>query len=527
MKQETLEVYGYRKVDEAVRRIEVALPPSILPVLGYSADALVTRLAQKITMEITLPFLREGIRRYVGGEPSFPSDDGAFTCGEIAVDMKTGRARPEATLVLRSSAAFLMLWLAHLGGWLLSFVKGRGRVPAVLLYGVPEADLSYAGNDARFMKFCRHGPLAPLRDAKRLVIQTARRVIATRAEEVSYVRLPLLATLSSQRLGMRDSGYFLTQHISALVAFCMGLVRTRIHCLLWRDLAEHAAAAALDRAGLVQAVVITNTNWQQQFLWMNALPNRRFRSYLALYSLNNHVIVYKSDPVNSAHPALPHLKVDEVWAWNEPYRDLLAREGVTVPSVALEPILWYLPEPSVAHPAETVPTLCVFDVAPRTTASAQALGALVNYYNLETATRFIDDIVRAREDVRGRTGVELRIVLKHKRPPLAMHDSAYFDHVERLRATVASFELVDTDSNVYTLIGASRIVIVPPYSSPAYVAAHMGIPALFYDASREVLPTHAPHPLIRFVGNPGALAEAIAEIVAQPAERAAVERVTR
>jgi polysaccharide biosynthesis PFTS motif protein len=346
--------------------------------------------------------------------------------------------------------------------------------------------------------------------------------VATRPQEATYSRFPLLALFSRQRVSFMSAWVFLREHARALISFFAVVARAPLHCILWRDFAEHAAAAALNHSHCIDGIVITNTNWLQQFLWMNALENRRFKCSMALYSLNNHAIVYRSDPVSHAHPGLRHLKVDEVWVWNEPYRKQLAAEGVTARSVALEPILWYLPEGARSFERRAAGiTLCVFDVQPRTTESSRASGSLLNYYNTDTAIRFIDDILRVRDRVSAREGIDIRIVLKHKRSPTPQHDRKYFDHIDELIATAACFEVVPNDSNVYALIAGSRLVIAPPYSSPAYVAAHVGVPAIFYDATGEVLPTHAPHALIRFIDGCEALEAAIAELAreGEPAVR--------
>ncbi len=512
MKQETLEIRGYKKLDDVMRQLEKCLPAQVRPTLGYGVGTLVDRLCQKITMIMTVPFLREGVIRHINGSPSFPSDDRTFTAGDIMVETAVGHVRPRAQLLLRHVAQFLALWTAFVAAWAVSVVTARRSPPVLLLFGVAAADLMFKGNDARFIDFCRRGPLEPLRTAKRLIVHTPHKIIATRPEEATYTRFPLMHMFATQRIGLSSSLFFLAEHAHALWAFLSALVRAPIHSVLWRDFAEHAAAAALNRSRCIDTVVITNTNWLQQLLWMNALEARHFKCHMALYSLNSHAIVYRGDPVDHAYPGLRQLKVDDVWVWNEPYRARLAADGVTAPTVVVEPILWYLPECAQSEGLAEGITLCVFDVQPKTTEASRAGGSLVNYYNTDTAVRFLDDIVRARDRVAEQTGAEIRIVLKHKRPATWQHDPRYFDHVEKLLTTASGLELAPSDSNVYALISQSQLVIAPPYSSPAYVAAHVGVAAVFYDATGEVLPTHAPHPMIRFIDRPGSLESAIGEL---------------
>lgn len=510
MKPETLEIYGYKKIDDVIRRIEAWLATGSNEMLGYSAAASSKRLAQKIVAVLTVSFLQEGIRQYAGGKEHFPSDDGKFACAGLKIDARTGIATPDAKLLFRSMTAFVLLWLAVFGAWLLALATGKRFLPCVLLTGVPADDLSFRGNDQRFVRFCRNGTLPVLKGAKWLVVQAINRVNATCPEEIWYVRFPLLTVFASCKHGTARSFFFLKQHLAALFAYFHGVWLRPVNCLLWRDLAEHSAAATLSEGGLIDAVVITNSNWLQQLLWMSDLRNRRFKLYMALYSLNSSTIVYKDDPVSYGHPGIRHLRVDEIWIWNEAYRTVLARERVSPECRAVGPILWYLPENQRPSGIGREPTLCVFDVTPRSSeGSVAASGSYLNYYNVQNAIKFIDDILYARDKAAARLGVGIKIMLKHKRPPTRVHDARYFEHLDRVVSADASVTMASSDSNVYSLIADSILVIVPPCSSPAYVAGFLKVPAIFYDSSGNVLPTCAQDPMISFIDDREHLCDAV------------------
>ena len=55
------------------------------------------------------------------------------------------------------------------------------------------------------------------------------------------------------------------------------------------------------------------------------------------------------------------------------------------------------------------------------------------------------------------------------------------------------------------MISGCDFIIVVPWSSPAYVAQSLGIPAIYYDPSGELLPTFDQLPGIEFASGPEAL----------------------
>ena len=309
--------------------------------------------------------------------------------------------------------------------------------------------------------------------------------------------------------------------MAALIAYFHGLWLQPVFCLLWRDLAEHAAAAALNDGHLIDAIVITNSNWLQQLLWTSDLRDRRFKTYMALYSLNSSTIVYKDDPVSYTHPGIRHLRVDEIWVWNEAYRKVLDTEEVSPPSRSVGPILWYLPESRSPSGTRREPTLCVFDVNPRSSGYAVAAAdTRFRYYNARNAVKFVDDIFHARDRAAAVLGRRIHIVLKHKRTTIQGHDAGYFEHLDRIISACADVTRAPSDANVYSLIADSILVIVPPYSSPAYVAGFLGIPAIYYDASGKLLPAFAEEPMISFIGDREQLCGAVLRV----AERALLHR---
>jgi hypothetical protein len=483
---------AYLQVDQTVQAVENWLAVAMKPSCGYEKSAMSRRIAQAVAMRLVYPFLRKSIEGRSSGEIDSIEDlPQKLFCGELEINTETGAVVPSMKLLFLSVAKFVALWLFVWGCFIRSLLSERsGSGPATLVFGVPTANLREEGNLQRFEDFCQNGPLDVLSKATKCIVQVARPVQAGNPQKFVYARTPLLTLFSGNRLGVIDSLVFIKQHVSVFYGYLFMVLRYPIVCLLWQDFAVHAVATAMNNKKLIEANIITNSNWLQQFLWMSDLSNRHFDTYMALYSLNTSSMIFKDDPVTAVYPCIRHLRVDMIWIWDAFYEQALKRDGVFCKTQVVDPILWYLPEDVPARRNFEFRRLCVFDVSPMTKEALLSLGMLGSYCNTEIMKSFLDDVLSAADEVKRQLGCEVEIVLKHKRTPTPMHDGSYFSHVKELCESNNHFRLVGEDVNLFTLVAEFDLVVVFPYSSPAYVANYLGIPALFYYPTDEILTTN-------------------------------------
>lgn len=504
-------------MDKAVQAVENWLAVAMKPSCGYKKSAISCRIAQAIAMQLVVPFLKKSIENYsrkkiclVEGLPH------VLCCGEMEINTETGEAAPNIKLLLSSIVKFMTLWLLVLGQFVRLLVSKHGDSgSATLVHGVPDADLRAKGSAKRFEDFCQNGPLDVFSKANICIVQAVRPVVAINPTKFVYARFPLLTLFSANRLSAKECLDFLKQHLSVFFCYLYLIIRYPIACLLWRDLAIHAVATTMNRKNLIEANIITNTNWLQQFLWMSDLPNRHFRTYMTLYSLNSSTLVFRDDPVATVHPGIRHLRADLICTWDASYEQALNRDGVFCETQVVSPILWYLPKTVPARRNTAVCRLCVFDVSPMTREALLGRGMLGSYYTAETMKLFLGDVLAAAQEVTRQFGCEVEIVLKHKRTPTPLHDRSYFNYVNELCASYSYLRLAEEDSNLFSLISECDLAVAIPYSSPAYVANYLGIPALFYDPTNEILPTNKVFPQVRFVAGRERLAKVIIQTLAE------------
>ncbi len=501
MRPDSYTALAYVCVDKVVRAIERWAAVEIKPSCNYEKSAISQRIAQVIARRLVHPFLKDSIKNYPAGRTCFVEPPQMLRCGGLAINTATGLPSPNIKLFLSSVASFIALWFFVLGLFARSLASKQGGTgPATLVHGVPDADLKAGGSDERFVDFCQNGPLDVLAKANKLIVQAVGPVVATNPQKFVYARFPLLALFSANRLSAKESLGFLKQHFFVFFCYLYLILRNPVACLLWRDISVHAVATAMNRKNLIETNIITNMNWLQQYLWMSDLPNRHFKTYMALYSLNSSAPLFKDDPVAAVHPGIRHLKADLIWIWDGSYEQVLNRDGVFCETQVVSPILWYLPKATPAQRNDAVHRLCVFDVSPVTKEALLSWGMLGNYYSAETMKSYLDDVLAAVHEVTRQFGCKVEIVLKHKRAPTSSHDRSYFNYVNELCDSHSHLRLAKEDANLFSLISECDLVVVIPYSSPAYVANYLGVPALYYDPTNEILPINGDTPLIGFIG---------------------------
>ena len=504
----------YNEISQHVERaagwLESALPESGL----YPRAAIIARLRQRLADAVHLPLLRARRAEALDGRASGKTH--TIALGGITLDSANGVVHVTAGVLARSFAEFAKHWLLALWGMTRALRPAArpGRSPATLVLGAPGADIAAGGDDSAFLAFCRSGPVAPLRSAGNIIVQANEPRTSSRPDTATYARWPLLEIASQRGLKATEYLRFLAGHVCAAARFVAGVVQMPLTCLLARDFAYHAAAAALNHASAIEGVVLTNTYFNDQLLWMTDLPGRRFRAHLVFYSMMGSAFVYREHPLHAVFPGFRFLRADEFWVWTEGQARLLHDLGVAGAVHVAGPMVWRLPETQAPARGNSA-AITVFDVTPVTETVAGEFGLAYNYYCTKNALKFLDDILATGDEARGRLGLDLRVALKHKRGYAAtVHDSVYIDRIEAARARV---DLLPPETNIHALLASSALAIVIPFSSPAYVAAYLGVPAIYYDPTGELMPTAEPHPLIRHAAGREELLQAVLALLSENA----------
>jgi len=296
----------------------------------------------------------------------------------------------------------------------------------------------------------------------------------------------------------REGFLFFVEHVVCLFDYFISSIRHPVVTLLWYDAATNAAAKSLNRCSLIENVLLTNTNWLQQLLWMTDLPERSYQTIMMLYSLNSSPLVFINEPKPMNHPSIRHLRSDKILVWEEDYPRFLRSDGIQIETELVPPLVWQLPPKERVEPPRDKIRICVFDVTPMSELALKRQGMVGNYYSTETMTAFLTDVVAFADYIQKKLCMSCQIVIKHKRIPTEGKDSSYLGVVKSLFCDHNNVKFAPFDVNLSSLISGSHLVIAVSFSSPAYVASYLNVPAIFYDPTREILPNYPRNPNVYF-----------------------------
>lgn len=459
------------------------------PSLGaYKSKDLVVRLIQKVAEIGLAPYFK-----YYAGKAKGTNlnTSESLKLGGVELNARAGTLSVSIKLFFQSILDFHLHWLHALFyavRALISIEQSKGS--ASIVFGVGVESLFVGGNDLRFIEYCRSGPIEPLRDCQRRIVQLANKKQSTDASFIEYSRFPLFALMLGNPINLSAFVKLFVQHCKMILLYWFAIIRFPALSLLARDFAYHATACHLNNRSLIDSIVITNSNYSAQPLWMSCLPKKSFKTHMVWYAQNTISIAYKNNPVKASLPNYDYMEVDTHWVWTQDYADYLVSLGISSEVKVVGPIVWHLP-PEDLHRKKKPPNevvVSVFDVTPVNNEYAEEIGLYGNYYSLKNMLDFIKSIERLKLELE-QSNVKVRVLLKHKRYFNPKHASEYISYV---KATVdnGTVELVDSQANIYTLILASDIVVSVPYSSPVYIANSLFVPAVFYDPTQDVFPIY-------------------------------------
>jgi len=477
---------NYVVINKILDKVIIHLKKNINFDFEYSRTNIVQRLSQLVCLLITSELSAQSIKKSTsGGKTFFEFLPKNLKCNQILIDTNSGIVKPSFLLIVLNSFRFLLLWLLILFSFIFSyFYNSRNFGSATLIFGIPH-DLNDEECLTNFEGYCTNTSNNIIRSSNGFVTQFGKK-INSKSNLFIYSKIPIISLFLSNTLHKDEKRIFLTKHFYILFNYFFITLRFPLFCLLWKDYALHSCAESLNRRNLIDSNIITNS-YSSHDLWMNYLPNRNFKTYLALYSQNTFNFIFRDDQVKTIYPLHRFTKADLIWIWNYEYKYSLIANGIDSNIKVVEPVLWFLPKIKPNIKKDNIIRISVFDVTPFDDNFLLTIGLQSSYYNARTSIKFLDDIIRATEIISKSDNINFEIFLKHKRVRVKSHDQSYLRHVDYLCKSKTFFNLVDHDVNLYSFTSNTNLAIAIPYSSPVLLAKILNIPSFYYDPNNEVI----------------------------------------
>lgn len=483
MRNKLHSVHAYAEYDTHLDRVERYIRPNLYPIFSCGEGIVLNRVLQRL-IELSLASFVKKFALSESSESLVNSRSKIIDLDGIAIDAKSGKVYLSFIFLLGLAFDFFKLWLLVLYSILhINTRSNRGR--ATLLFGVGEESIFKDGSDNRFIEFCIDGPISPLKEAERIIVQHSTFSGPCSDSRVSYARYPYSQLAREIRLGWFKRFVLLCQHLLVPFNYAWASIRFRPLALLSRDFALGPLMTSLDLNGMIESVIFTNSNYTSQPMW--ARSSRAYQTHMVWYSQNAIPLLMKDDDLKKDSPNYRYMHIDTHWVWTSGFRDhLLTCFGYMKKVEVVGPVMWQLPE--LAKRKDFRFKITVFDVTPITDAYALSIGLLANYYNSTNSIKFLEGIINSVAILRDKEAANCLIQLKHKRAYSKFHDLDYIKLVSDLNEN-GELILVSFNINIFRLIEESDVIIVVPNSSPAYIGSWLGKPVVYFDPTAELQPT--------------------------------------
>lgn len=451
----------------------------------YPSSVLHDRLLQLIAEKARYPYAQLFNDLRQTGGVCLPPPEAKINYGCAYMEIGTGRIITTPIQWLSNVINFLIHWMYCFVAILAAKQLTGKDSPSVLVYGVGEEDIFQDEGDEQFINYCRQGPIEPLRSGRRFLVQSKAARVSMQPAVFGYARNPLIELVQTAKLGFVGRLLLLLRHLRLALEYLISTIRFPQLSLLGKELAYTGISFELDRHGLIESYVITISSYASQPLWLRGM--RRAKVHMVWYAQNFKPVTYASDKTESFIPSLRWVRADTHWVWTHSFAEYLGGLCGNGKIKVVGPIVWRLP--LLGNSATTVVNVAIFDISPFSNELALSLGETSNYNHPTNLFSFIRDIISLKsrlEDLLGRT-VTFR--LKTKRGYKVAYDRAYFDFLEELSVR-GDITLEHHTTNIYKLISGSDLVVAYPFTSVAYIAEALNVPAIYFDPTNSLVGHH-------------------------------------
>lgn len=232
--------------------------------------------------------------------------------------------------------------------------------------------------------------------------------------------------------------------------------------------------------GAISEICLNNSNYLSQPTTFH-LRSEHVKAFMLWYSDNSFSKYRDLSLSKFDYSAFGLAKVDCHYVWTKEFASFLSQfTKALVKNVGS--ILFYESESTDLSHYSTLTEkkasidVLVFDVIPFEQSNNY------DYYTKKRAFNFLFGIQQLFEDLKNSNFTfQPNFAIKHKRKLDPKHSKEYPSLVNSLIYPQGKWEMIPENSNIYDLIRNAKLVVVPPFTSPAIVAKELGVPSCFLD----------------------------------------------
>jgi polysaccharide biosynthesis PFTS motif protein len=468
--------------------------------LNISKKDYVERIIQALMKETRIPFIQLCRKNIDEGHVMIPDSEQKLILNGVQINQSTGEFKISLRLFIKCFVhyfydSFRLLFFNISGLFISNKIFDK---PTILFFGISFKQIKSNESDESFVDFCRNGPISPLSQAEKLVIQDSDIKGTVSNSNFVYDKKPIEKLLHDSDLRPSARFNMLLLQIKYFFMLLLEIIKRPLTILIARDVASYAAIKVLDKKNKISHVLITNSFVYEQPLWMRLDAQRQLKVHMVLYSQNDKLAEFKYDKLKVDFMIMNKVKADEYWVWTEGRKKEIQEYKKDLNVNVVGPILWYLPEQRDINDNSQEINIAVFDVLPLLPEKRSSHGVIRNQYTTENMLGFINDIVDVIDVLKSRSSKRVNLYIKHKRAYEQIHDYNYTNRVQEL---IESGRIINVENNInlYSFLNKCDLTINSPYTSVAYISNSLKKDAIYYDPANEINPNYEELPYIKFV----------------------------
>ena len=428
-----------------------------------------------------------------------------FSYAELKINPQNGIISAKLSLfVLKVYFRFLFKWSLMLFCILKSFVcfKNSSIGKGIIIFGLPIGQILTSASDRSLTNFFKQTPVLPLNSASpkfiqcpklvsvdesqftqsRINIKTAKRYFENKNHH--YSLYPEFDFVSRIRLTFFERLRLLCVHFLAFFRAHFYFLKVNEVRIIFDELACFWTLKELDLSHKIESVIITNSNYVKQPLWL--WDNVNFQVHYFYYS-TAHLIAVKKSSKEAVHAALElqslFIAPAKHWVWRKTDKFLLEKyyhqrdvEVVGVPDFSFKLNNGYLKR-----------NIIIFDVNPVKISRSSQLGNFDPYLTQKTLMNFITGIIECADKISSEQGDKFEIILKRKRSFVHSEMINYHNLIREYDQKRSDFTITTNFNYVNSKLNRNTICVGVPFTSASYAVAELGVNSIFFDPESALI----------------------------------------
>lgn len=491
-------------------------------VLCYSPSALVRRIQQNIlTLTLSDYMNYFGDKSLESGFFHESQDGETIPLSKVRFEIfeTSSKANSPAKFLMRRYAAFLYAFIKIQIGWIKLALGPKKETfnQVVIIKSLWSKDVFREQSLKRFSEFCDNFPLKHLNESDLVLVglYDFSKDYNKNLGKVYLCNDPFFKLQSFLSVSIFEFIHASVLHFKAFLSFNLLVIRNKNSLLIGDDFAYYSLLEVVKSRGILKEVLLPCSEMSNQPLYLASQEGKNFLTSMIWYSSGIEQYSYKHDPYPTADTYYDFMDIEFAYVWEQESKNELRKYYPSLSDEDVQltgPLTWTIPPASRKGSTETL-SICIFDQTPlKQSFLAENISGRTcfRYGNIETCQKFLKDTMSAIEKAQRKSSKEIKVYLKSKyeltKPKF---DPSYKDSLEDF-IKQGRLEVLPPETDVQAFIAGTDLVIVAPFSSPAYIATKMNKEAIFYDSINVLNPDMVfPRDTLAFVTNIDELQSAI------------------